>query len=63
MFIVFKLRYGNLQNSFEIYYRKLSLKKLHICYIECMFCFQSLQYNSIYILLSLFEELGGVVGH
>ena len=28
-----------------------------------MFCFQSLQYSSIYIFLSLFEELGGVVGH
>ena len=33
-------------------------KKLHMCYIECMFCFQSLQYSSIHIFLLLFEEVG-----
>ena len=63
MIIVFKLRLGNLQNSFEIYCRKSSTKKFQMYYIECVFCFQSLQYSSIYIILSLFEELEGVVGH
>ena len=62
MFIVFKLRYGNLQNSFEIDCRKSSTKNCTVITLN-MFCFQSLQYSSIYISLWLFEELEGVVGH
>ena len=45
MFIVFKLRYGNLQNSFQIYCRNSSTKDLQMDYIEYMSCFQSLQYS------------------